>query len=287
MGARLSLLVAALLVVASFGSEPAYAATCGETDPTTNKRVKGTLTLDSKSVTNLSFKRSTEPAQLSLIFAVSGCEIEKGNVARPRIAVLPAADRKQFPPGGRPTLNNAETLDGSDLIVLLDVDPKLFDAGTYGGHVNVIGSYLTANSTPVTASRSEDDFWKPIAIGLVCALVGFVWFAALKLLSRAKLEVRWPWLIPVAVLAVGAGAVAAFISYWDQEVWTFETNAKATATTAFFGASTGAAAGLLATVWRAPAATPTPPTPAPPASTPTPSPTPRSNPSDPTPPPPN
>ena len=214
-------------------AEPAFGATCGQTDPATNKPLKGTLTLDPKSVTNLSFKRHTTPAELSLVFAVSGCEIDKGDVPRPRIDVLPVPGLSQFPPTGRPQLQSVDTRDGSDLIVRLGVDPEWFDAGKYGGLVLVVGSYLAANSTPIAVSRSEDDSWKPISIGLVAALVGFLWLIGLKFLSRDKLQVSWPWLILVGGLAVAVGLYAAFISYWDQEVWTFDDNAKATAVAAF------------------------------------------------------
>lgn len=41
-------------------------------------------------------------------------------------------------------------------------------------------------------------------------------------------------------------------SYWDQDVWTFDANWRATAVAGFTGASTGAIAAVLGTIWLAP-----------------------------------
>ena len=55
-------------------------------------------------------------------------------------------------------------------------------------------------------------------------------------------------------LAIGFGVYAVVNVYLDQQVWTFDENWWAALKTGFAGASTGAAAGLLASIFQSPTA---------------------------------
>ena len=132
------------------------------------------------------------------------------------------------------------------------MDPLKFDPGTYGGAVILSAPYLAANKTPISVSRSDDDKLKPFGIGAFAALLGFIWFAGLKFVTRNKLAVSWLWLIPVGVAAIVLGGLAALNSYWDQDVWTFDDNGRATFIAGLTGATTGSMVALLGAVWQAP-----------------------------------
>jgi hypothetical protein len=152
-------------------------------------------------------------------------------------------------------LTSADAEDGSKFSLALTVTRSKLDPGTYGGLIDARARYLASNRTPITVSRT-DEWWIPAVIGGVSGLAGLLWFALLKVLARNKLQIRWLWIMPLAVLAIGLGAVAAVNLYWDQEVWSVDENAWATARAAFACASTGALASVLATIWLAPAKEP-------------------------------
>jgi hypothetical protein len=149
------------------------------------------------------------------------------------------------------SLKAAET-DGSDLILTLRVKPLAFDPGKNGGLIVARAPYLRANRTPVTVSRSENESWQPLGIGLLGAIAGFGWYAALKFLARNKLNVAWWWLIVAGTLAVVAGEYAALKSYWGEDAWAFDDNALAILGAGFTGASTGSIIAAIGAIWLAP-----------------------------------
>jgi hypothetical protein len=250
MGRSVPLIALLVSVCALAGARQAEAAKCGAVDPATKTTARATLALDEKSaVTSQIFKRKTAKRSLSLIFTASGCDIDVLEPA-PRPTQLPQKGMDELPEGAW-TVKSAE-FDSPTLEVILTVDPKKFPPGSYGNLLSLRAGYLAANRTPIAVSRSEDTPWKPIGIGALAGLAGFLWFAVLKFVARAKLKVSWWWLPLVAGLAVAVGAWGAAKSYWDQDVWTFDANWHATAVAGFTGASTGSILALLGTVWGAP-----------------------------------
>jgi hypothetical protein len=237
----------------SVAAGPAQAVPCGEIDPVTKRPAKASITLDEKSaVTNLIFKRSTAKRTLSLIFTVTGCELDTLEPP-PLVRVLPSAGANELPDQVI-SLLDADAEDGSVFYLRLRVDPSKFEPGTYGGLVVARAPYVATNRTPITVSRTERP-WIPAGIGAFSGLVGLLWFLALKFFAREKLQISWRWLFLLIPLAVGAGAWAAGNLYWDQDVWTFDENWRAAARAGAAGASTGSLGAVLVTIWKSPTKT--------------------------------
>jgi len=225
---------------------------CGANDPTTNQPVRGTLVLD-KQTSHLAhaFKRSKHRADLTLNFAISGCQLAT-DAEEPVIRVLPANGGSELPKDAI-AKDKIWDHDASTGTLVLTVDPHLFGGGSYAALVAVRARYLTDNNTKITVSRTDGPMW-PIIIGLLAGAVGALWFLLLKATSRQKLLVSWWWLLALLVVAAGAGSWAAVTNYWDKEVWTFDDDWVTTAKVAFAAASTGSLAAVLAAVWQAPKA---------------------------------
>jgi hypothetical protein len=243
------------VVMASAAESALGAPVCGQIDPLTKKQARAVLTLDEANTVNkAAFRRSFRAPRprkdLNLVFNVGGCELLTAE-PEPEIFVRPVKDQDTVPREAL-ELTSADAEDGSKLSLALEVSRDKVDPGTYGGLVDARAPYLASNRTPITVSRT-DEWWIPAVIGGVSGLAGLFWFFVLKVLARNKLRIRWLWLAPLAALAIGFGAVGAVNLYWDQEVWTADENAWATARAAFAGASTGALASVLATIWLAPA----------------------------------
>lgn len=255
MASRFVLAVVATVAAASVETDHSAAAVaCGDVDRS-GRRARAVLTLDDRrAVTTLRFKQSTKPKTLSLVFSVTGCELSISEPPPTILPPLPMKDVSELPEEALSKPSFDSDAEGSTLFVLTRVEPKKFDAGTYGGHIIVRAPYLANNSTPISVSRSEDSLLKPVGIGLVGALFGLAWFLILKFVARQKLQVSWWWLIPLGVAALVLGGLAAWDSYDAQEVWTVRENWRATAVAGFTGASTGAVAALLVTIFRSPVA---------------------------------
>jgi hypothetical protein len=255
----------ALLPLLALGScllaEPVFAAgkpvspvtvKCGATDPTTKQPVRGTLVLN-KQISYLShaFKRSPHRADLTLNFAVSGCQL-KAKAKFPAIRVLPANGASQLPIGavGKDKIWDHDASTGT---LVLTVDPKKLGGGSYAANVSVRAVYLTDNETKITVSKTDGPE-SPIVIGALAGVVGALWFFGLKITATQKLKVSYKWLPVLFVIAGLAGAWAAVTNYWGKDVWTFDDDWVNTAKLAFAAASTGSLATILAAVWQSPKA---------------------------------
>jgi hypothetical protein len=252
-----SVAVAGVLAAVLFasGAHAVAAVRCGDIDPATKTRAKGVLVLDEKqAVTSVAFGRREGSRRLSLIFNVTGCEIEPSVQAAPRFDVLPM-------PGKADQLDESAlkasqpVSDGSSYRQKFTVRSADLDPGTFTGVLVLDAPYLASNRTPITVSRSESNWLIPGGLGALAGLAGVVWFLLLKLAAQNKLKVSWRWLVLVIVLAVAAGIYAVLNVYWDQDVWTMNANGWAAAKAGFAGASTGSVAAVLAAIWRSDATT--------------------------------
>lgn len=246
-------LVAAALALASglLYVQTASAAVCGSSDPgsATNGNVRGTVELQDESVTELAYKRETDPETLLLVFKVAGCEVA-ADASDPDIDVLPRKGSKQLPDSVVKLLRARP--DGTELSLRFSVDAPKFEPGSYGALLETRGPYLVTSRTPISLSRSEDNWAKPFGIGAASGLIAILWFGLLKYFAREKLKIKWPWLIVVAIAAAIFGGLAVASAWWDQDVWSVNENLKAAIVTGIAGATTGTMASLLGVVWQAP-----------------------------------
>lgn len=239
------------LLGAMFAPQAATAATCGEpeSDATGAGAAKATLTLQEDSTADVSYKRSTDPKTLLLIFRVTGCELAKTQ-KDPDFEVVPRKDFDELPAGVITLLRARQ--DGTELSMRFSVDANKFKPGSYGSLIELRAPYLTLSRTPVSVSRSEDNWLVPFCIGALSGFVAILWFGLLKFFAREKLLIKWPWLIVVVIAGAIFGGLAVASSWWDQDVWSVDANLKAAIAAGVAGATTGAMLGLLGTVWQAP-----------------------------------
>ena len=89
-------------------------------------------------------------------------------------------------------------------------------------------------------------------MGLAGSLGGLVWAIGLHLTERIQVRfARFQWVL-LGALTIGAGAVAGY-AYWDnQDVWTPEANALATLAAGFAASTAGALAGVTAAMYAPP-----------------------------------
>jgi hypothetical protein len=227
-----------------FAAPAALGATCGEPDtsakPASDKPVRATLTLDDKSSrVTLPFKRDDGRQSMTLFFNAAGCDLPPAPT-KPRLLVITKS--------GSGDLTDAVSVksvdvDQSEYVLTLDVDASKFKPGAYDALASARSSYLAPNRTPISVSRSESRLWIPIILGVVGGLVGFGLFLVLH--AKSELDVGRRILVIVGLICLGAGAFAAAVSYWDQDVWKFDDNWRATLTAGFTGATTGGMVGLL------------------------------------------
>jgi hypothetical protein len=134
--------------------------------------------------------------------------------------------------------------DNNRLILRLTALPKTLDPGTHSSLVYTKAGYIATNSTTITLSRSEHDWWWIVSIGLASAILGLALAVGISFASR-KLALSGIRLVVVALLMVGSGLYAALSNWWTQDVWTFDDNVKGLIGAAFVAASTGTLAGLI------------------------------------------
>jgi hypothetical protein len=224
---------------------PAHAVPCGQIDPATKKPAKATLTLDDKtSRTSIVFGRETHAANLSLVFVVSGCELEGELSPGPQVFLLPKQGADELPPTA--VKFERAVADGSALYLKATVEPRAFEPDSYEGFAVARGPYMATTRTPFAVSRSEHRWLIPIGIGALAGFAGLLWWFAtrwavgekFKGLSRGRIAL-------LVLLPVTAGAVAVMASYLDQTVWSFDDNVWGALVAGFTGATTGSMAAVL------------------------------------------
>ena len=84
----------------------------------------------------------------------------------------------------------------------------------------------------------------PLLLGLAGALAGVLWAIGIHFSESNDVWFSQPHRIVIGVLAIGAGLVAGY-AYWDnQDVWTVGDNGWATLVAGFTASTTGALAGV-------------------------------------------
>jgi hypothetical protein len=222
----------------------ARAETCGETPPGATKPARAKLALDTeKSKTTVSFGKSTDPKNMSLIFKASGCDLPD-SPPDPTLTPVALKGSDDIPDGALRVRDTTADTDNNVLILRVQALPKTLDPGTYSSLVFAKAPYLATNSTTITLSRSEHDWWWLLLIGLAGAGAGVGVAVGVSYASK-KLALSGTRLVIVVALMLGSGAYAALSNWWTQDVWTFSANLKGLVVAAFVAATTGTFAGLI------------------------------------------
>lgn len=247
MAARRMVVLLIVAVVIALCAHPAQAVVCGKKEPRTGEPVIGGLTLakeDSKVA--LAFGRDTESENLGMYFTVTGCPLPDG--PDPRLALLPAsgADHQlKEDDVGNVTFDRSSA---STFVVVIPVVPGNFKPGSYGALAQVTAPYLTPSRTLVGASRSESKMGIPLIIGALGALIGLaltVWTKANDG-SAVALKYRSPSFLFLVLVALGAGAIAGWGVYRDQDIWRMSENWLITGAAGLTAATTGTVLAMVA-----------------------------------------
>jgi hypothetical protein len=234
--------------IAPSGASAAKTAVCGTTDHDGNT-VLGSLALDDNSSTTKTYGTSKGDHQLALVYSVTGCRLPRDAAIAPdQVSILPTKDGDDLP--GAPTV--AVTVAKPDATaVAANVSLKLddIDPGTHGGIVRIHApEYLHDSFTPISESRTDSWVW-PVLLGLAGALAGVLWAVGIHLADSIHIKFSLIQGVVIGSLAIGAGLVAGF-AYWDnQDVWTLGDNGWATLVSGFTAATTGALAGVTAALF--------------------------------------
>jgi hypothetical protein len=239
--AALSYLLAAWLVPAGAGA--AKIPECGTKDSDGNT-VLGSLALNDNSSTIKTYGTGKGDRRLALLYSVTGCTLPAGTTIAPeQVSLLPARAGDDLP--GKPAV--AVTVDESGpTSVAADVTLKLddIDPGTHAGIVRIhLPQFLQDSFTPISESRTDLWVW-PVLLGLLGAVAGGLWAVALHLADTVDLSFSLKQAVLVGVLTIGAGLVAGF-GYWhNQDVWTLGDNGWETLIAGFTASTAGALAGV-------------------------------------------
>jgi hypothetical protein len=237
----LSYLLAAWIGPAGAGA--AKLSECGTKDSDGNK-ILGSLALNDNSSTTKSYGTSKGDRHLALLYSVSGCTLPaRATIASQQVSLLPATTGDDLP--GKPTV--AVTVDESGPTdVAANVNLKLddIDPGTHAGIVRIhLPQYLHDSFTPISESRTDVWFW-PVLLGLLGAVAGGLWAVALHFADTVAITFSVKQAVLLGVLTIGAGLVAGY-GYWhNQEVWTLGENGWATIVAGFTASTTGALVGV-------------------------------------------
>ena len=244
LGGRLFGALLATASVAVIAAPVARAEVCGETPSGASTPVKAKLALDTEqSKTTVSFGKSTDPKNLSLIFKASGCDLPD-SPQDPTLTPVPLKGSDDIPDNTLKLRDTTADTDNNVLILRLQAVPSTLDPGTYSSLVFAKAPYLATNSTTITLSRSEDDWGWLLLIGLGSAGAGVLVAVGVSYASE-KLKLSGVRLVIVVVLMLGSGLYAALSNWWTQDVWTFSDNLKGMIVAAFVAATTGTFAGLI------------------------------------------
>lgn len=244
-------LMCSFVLIASFGPLEASAAktpVCGSTDREGNT-ILGSLALNDNSSTIKSYGTGTGERQLVLLYDVKGCTLPRETtIERSGFSILP--DKTGDDLLGQPTVTltvanppDPTAVRATVAFTLDDVDP-----GTRGGIVRIQAPrHLEGSFTPISISRTDSPAW-PVVFGLLGSLAGLFWAGALHFAKPIEIRFTRRQGFLLFVLAVGAGLVAGF-GYWqDQEVWTRGENGWETVVTGFTASTAGALAGVTTTL---------------------------------------
>jgi hypothetical protein len=215
-------LVAATACAAALGvNNDAVAQTCGEIPPDGTTAAKALLQLNvGDSELSKAFGKSTDPADMSMFFQVSGCELPE-SPANPTLQPVAIRGARNI---GRDTLEAVTaTAQGDQLVVSFSARPDTLGPGTHKSRVLVHGDYFKPTSAIIEISRSEDRSLLIVIIGAAIGLGAFAivsggaWVAGQLALTGFRLAVA-------GALVTITAVIAAVGNYWPQDVWTFDAN---------------------------------------------------------------
>jgi hypothetical protein len=244
-------LTAAALAPALAPAAPAKVPVCGTADAD-GDTVLGTLALNANSSTAKDYGRGGGDHRLALLYDVTGCVLPAGTtIPADQVTILPAKAGDDLP--GAPAV--AVTVDRPDPTALAaTVALKLddIDPGTRGGIVRIhLPQYLHDSFTPISESRTDTLLW-PLLFGLLGALGGLLWGVTIHFAKSVDVSFSRRQGVLLAVLTIGAGLVAGY-GYWhNQDVWTIGENAWATITAGFAASTTGALATVTTAIFSPP-----------------------------------
>ncbi len=257
--------IAAASASAQVTQQPASDPTqCGQRNPQTGRLVRGALELSPDSDPGEVFKRRTGTADITLYFAVKGCE-PSTNPDGVTLALRSRKDTPQIPkaavgladdtaPDQRPKIEVDDS--NSTLTVTLTASTDGFDPGTYTSQAEIRAPWLVTARSPVQLSRSvpRADIWQIILLGVAGGLGSVIFYAMTTWGARQRSSVKLPRWLLAGTLGAGAvaGAVAALLSWGQQDVWEWDVgNWLPTLGDAFLAGSAGGVAVLLKAVFGA------------------------------------
>jgi hypothetical protein len=180
---------------------------------------------------------------------VTGCRLPpKTTITDDQVSILPAKDGADLP--GAPMVDvsvakpDATAVTTKVSLKLDDIEP-----GTHSGIVRIhVPQYLHDSFTPISASRTAWWLW-PLLLGLAGAVAGVLWAIGIHFADSINMRFSPLHRLVFGVLAIGAGLVAGY-AYWDnQDVWTVGDNGWPTLVAGFTASTTGALAGVTAALF--------------------------------------
>ena len=202
--------------------------------------VLGALTLNDNSSAVKSYGPGRGDRHLTLVFDVAGCTLPAGmTIQRDQVSLMAAKTGDDLPAGV--VHLTVQQPDATSIAVDAGLSLEEIAPGTQGAIVRVHDpGYLQDSFTPIAVSRTDSWHWA-VVFGFFGALAGFIWAIGLHVADTVPpfRFVWWHWAI-LTVLVLGAGVVAGY-GYWlNQDVWTVHANALATAAAGFTASTTGA-----------------------------------------------
>ena len=230
------------------GASAAKTPICGSPDRNGDS-VLGSLALDDNSLTTKTYGTAKGDRQLVLLYSVTGCTLPpKATITDDQVTILPAKEGADLP--GAPMVDvSVAKPDATALTTKVGLKLDDIDPGTHGGIVRIhVPQYLHDSFTPISASRTAWWLW-PLLLGLAGAVAGVLWAIGIHFADSIKMRFSPLHGLVFGVLAIGAGLVAGY-AYWNnQDVWTVGDNGWPTLVAGFTASTTGALAGVTAALF--------------------------------------
>ena len=197
------------------GASAAKTPVCGSTD-CNGDSVLGSLALDDNSSTTKSYGTAKGVRQLALVYSVTGCTLpSKATITDGQVSILPAKDSADLPARATVEVSVAKP-DATGLAAKVSLKLDDIDPGTHGGIVRIhVLQYLHDSFTPISASRTAWWLW-PLLLGLAGAAAGLLWAIGIHFADSIDMSFSLRHGLVFGVLAIGAGLVAGY-AHWDNQ----------------------------------------------------------------------